>query len=150
MNADGLSNSSTSNQFVSSPAYGSPTTPTFIPDYGWHRLDFDCPSTSCTMNLSNLYIDGTPIAAGCSQCSTVLNTDNSPASAEIRMFRFAAHGQDGYTGYLAQWEVSNVSRSASYNVTRFNNEIDPSSFYSFGTAIQPSGSTQNAFWFGIP
>lgn len=151
MNVAGLTTGDPAMAATSPAQTPTPSTPTFIQDYGWHLLDFDFPTSGGALSTASLYVDGVPITAPfCPSCSTVINTDNSPGlsgEAEIRMFRDAAHGVAGFTGYIAQWEVSNVSRSASYVATRYNNEYNPSTFYSFGTATHPIvTSTQNPFW----
>jgi hypothetical protein len=131
-----------------------PSSPTFLVDYGWHRFDFDYATPGGAISTATILIDGIPITSPALANGTVVPViDNSPNTspgscvgvAELRLGRDAAHGNAHYQGYVTGWEVSNVARSADNDAARFNNEFNPSVFYSFGTAspISPPGSHAN-------
>lgn len=121
------------------------TTPTYTQDLGWHVYDFDQPTNGATFGSTSFYIDGNRVTApyyGASgSSSTVLNTADAAcctSQSEVRMGRDAAHGVGYFTGYVGQFEVTNVSQSADLVQTRINNESTPS-FYSWGTATPFAG-----------
>jgi hypothetical protein len=148
MNSIGWGETPNTGVGIAEPGIGS--SPTFLMDQAWHLLDFDYPTAAGAMSTSTIYIDGSPAGTpiyGTTGSSGVLDTDVSPCCGtdvgEIRIFRDAAHGINYFTGYIAEWETSSVSQSAALVAARYANEIDPSTFYSFGTAapFTPPGST---------
>lgn len=125
-------------------------TPTFTMDNGWHAYDFDQPTNGAAFSATTVYIDGVPITSpiyfgtGVTGAN-VLNTDNTVCCtnvAEVRIGRTAAHGVAFFTGFVTQFEVTSTSLSADNIAARYNNEVSPSTFYSFGAAA-PFSATSN-------
>jgi hypothetical protein len=124
------------------------TTPTFTMDQQWHSMEWDYGTAAGALTTSNLYFDGAPVTAPAYVSgATVINTDNTVCctnNAEITLARASAHGSYRYTGFVTQFEVSNISRSADNVATRYNNELFPTTFYSFGTSAPvTSGSVRH-------
>lgn len=129
----------------------SASTPFFQQDLNWHVWDLDQPSNGAPYSSTAMYLDGvkitSPVYYGTSTGSTVLNTADAACcsgNSEIRLGRMAAHGVGWFQGFVGMFEVTNFTESQDYVQTRYNNEVSPGAFYSFGAATPfiPASSNQ--------
>ena len=86
----------------------------------------------------NLYVNGVVISTG-SQSGKILSSNNVP-------LRIGCRGNSGvlerfFAGALDEVRLSNVSRSQEWIKTSFNNQNDPSSFYTIGGEESQTATT---------
>ncbi len=117
----------TSGQVALEPQGVDHTSPTAITDGGWHyvvvTLDND---GTPNLNETNIYIDGSP--ANGTPGSVDINTQSG---SDVRI-GFALNGGANWVGLIDEVRLSKVAKTAGWIETEFNNQNDPSSFYTLG------------------
>ncbi|MEQ8323202.1 MAG: DUF2341 domain-containing protein [Vicingaceae bacterium] len=91
-----------------------------------------------------IYVDGSVVASDLTDGGT-WGTDNGAASIGGE----TASGETGnrFEGFLDEIRISTTVRSADWLTTEYNNQSDPSSFYSVGAEVALNvTSTQNGDW----
>jgi hypothetical protein len=101
-----------------------------VNDNSWHHLALDYRSSATT----TLYVDGSAASGG--TCAA------GAWSFNAQKFRFSV-GLDGFWGWLAgtvdAFRIANVSRSANWIKTEYQNELAPGTFFTFGGQVSLGG-----------
>jgi hypothetical protein len=106
-------------------------------DYGWHKIEHDYPTAAGATSTSTVTIDGVSVATpGSVNPSSVINTTNGSTlgvdQAEVRVARDPGHGAGFGNDTLADCMATSTSIGADERTARYNNELAPFTFYSFG------------------
>lgn len=110
-----------------------------LTDSNFHKWEFDYPTGGGATSTGTFTLDGTDVTTPFSvNPASVINTANGSTlgvdQAEVRVGRDPGHAAGFLTGYVADCMATNFSIGGDERVARYNNELAPYAFSSFGTA----------------
>ncbi|MFW9912439.1 MAG: LamG-like jellyroll fold domain-containing protein, partial [Candidatus Thorarchaeota archaeon] len=104
---------------------------TDVLDTGWRHVVYVFDQDSDT--ISTIYVDGMDDKS--STWGTIGSVGSLQNSANFRLNGESSPStEDMFDGMLDEVRISNIARSSEWILTEFNNQNDPSSFYSIGAA----------------
>jgi hypothetical protein len=107
---------------------GSLSGPTFTLN-AWHYAVMERTGSSVTV-----YLDG-------SVYTTVTNGATTDSGANLVVGTNPSGGGTAFTGYVDELRLSNISRSAGWIATEFNNQSSPATFFNLGAQQTNSGAS---------
>jgi hypothetical protein len=101
----------------------------------WHKIDVTYDRRS-SANDPIMYVDGDPASVTEFQqpLGTIVSDDTAP-DGKFALGNRAATGNRGAGSLIDEWQVASVTRSADWIKSSYNNQFDPSTFYSISSPV---------------